>query len=260
MEADESAAAQADNQTGPAGASSSGEQGTNEVTIHTRGSLKDLRDRLKQFKKRFSGDAQKLQKVVPRLEHGAATEYDKGAAGLDKHFEGTAGQFGMEMLNGALDNFNVPGMLLTDPLDDPRPLWQKIKDGEYSSYGVDPIHNPRLAGSLLGSVIPEVGGLGEWRGARSGLSGEHGINVPAQPEGIRPAKGDASLESGSGPKTAMLGKAASNDYKKTYFNAYPELRGKVRVHHAVERQVLKKFPGVITEAEMQALTFPRSSG
>lgn len=42
-------------------------------------------------------------------------------------------------------------------------------------------------------------------------------------------------------------------YHTTFFAAYPWLKGKVVVHHAIEQQVLKKYPGVITEAEMHAL-------
>jgi len=53
--------------------------------------------------------------------------------------------------------------------------------------------------------------------------------------------------------SARFGKATSNDYRKTFLNAYPELEGQVVVHHAVEQQVLAKFPGVVTEAEIHSL-------
>jgi hypothetical protein len=42
-------------------------------------------------------------------------------------------------------------------------------------------------------------------------------------------------------------------YKEVFFKTFPSLRGKVVVHHAIEQQVLKRYPGVITEAEMHAL-------
>ncbi|MBL7728214.1 MAG: DUF4280 domain-containing protein [Dinghuibacter sp.] len=42
-------------------------------------------------------------------------------------------------------------------------------------------------------------------------------------------------------------------YITTFFNAYPWLKGKVVVHHAVEQQVLKKYPGLFTRAEIDAL-------
>ena len=52
-----------------------------------------------------------------------------------------------------------------------------------------------------------------------------------------------------------LTRAGSNfrDYRKTFFAANPELAGKVVVHHAVEQQVLKKYPGLFTEAELHSL-------
>ena len=52
---------------------------------------------------------------------------------------------------------------------------------------------------------------------------------------------------------AGLGEAASNDYKATFFKANPTLEGEVVVHHAIEQQVLIRFPGVLTEAEMHSL-------
>lgn len=34
---------------------------------------------------------------------------------------------------------------------------------------------------------------------------------------------------------------------------FPELKGKVWVHHAVEQRVLTKYPGIVTEAEIHSL-------
>jgi hypothetical protein len=45
----------------------------------------------------------------------------------------------------------------------------------------------------------------------------------------------------------------SKDYRKTFILANPELDGKVWVHHAIPQVVLKKYPGVMTEAEMHAI-------
>jgi len=42
-------------------------------------------------------------------------------------------------------------------------------------------------------------------------------------------------------------------YKKVFFDAFPHLKGKVVVHHAVEQQVLKKWPGLFDEAFMHSL-------
>jgi hypothetical protein len=64
----------------------------------------------------------------------------------------------------------------------------------------------------------------------------------------------ARLFAGDAAKyAASVGKAASNDYKATFFQANPTLEGEVVVHHAIEQQVLTKFPGVLTEAEIHSL-------
>lgn len=52
---------------------------------------------------------------------------------------------------------------------------------------------------------------------------------------------------------ATFGKALSSQYRTTFFEAYPELEGQVVVHHAVEQQVLKRFPGIVTEEEIHSL-------
>ena len=67
-------------------------------------------------------------------------------------------------------------------------------------------------------------------------------------------KAQAKAEKGPAKNyAATLGKATSKDYKTTFFNAHPELKGKVVVHHAIEQQVLTKYPGVLTEAEIHSL-------
>lgn len=52
---------------------------------------------------------------------------------------------------------------------------------------------------------------------------------------------------------ARFGNALSNDYRATFFDANPGLQGQVIVHHAVEQQVLTRYPGIVTEAEMYSL-------
>ncbi|BBB90457.1 hemagglutinin repeat-containing protein [Methylomusa anaerophila] len=42
-------------------------------------------------------------------------------------------------------------------------------------------------------------------------------------------------------------------YRATFFAANPALEGTVIVHHAIEQQVLKRFPGLFTEAELNSL-------
>ncbi|WP_315763601.1 hypothetical protein [Sphingomonas sp. Y38-1Y] len=52
---------------------------------------------------------------------------------------------------------------------------------------------------------------------------------------------------------ARFGNAVSTDYRGTFFAANPSLEGKVVVHHAVEQQVLTRYPGVVTEGQMHSL-------
>lgn len=43
-------------------------------------------------------------------------------------------------------------------------------------------------------------------------------------------------------------------YNKTFFAAHPHLEGKVVVHHAVERQIVDRYPGIWTDSDMHLLT------
>jgi hypothetical protein len=52
---------------------------------------------------------------------------------------------------------------------------------------------------------------------------------------------------------ASFGTSTTSNYAKTFFAANPELKGQVVVHHAVEQQVLTKFPGVVTKGEINSL-------
>ena len=47
-------------------------------------------------------------------------------------------------------------------------------------------------------------------------------------------------------------KKVSTNYKETFFEKHPDLRGEVVVHHSVEQQVLRKYPGLFTEEEIHA--------
>ena len=55
----------------------------------------------------------------------------------------------------------------------------------------------------------------------------------------------------SNAELALIKGGAS--YRATFFAANPTLKGKVWVHHAIEQQVLKKYPGRFTEMEIHAL-------
>jgi hypothetical protein len=43
------------------------------------------------------------------------------------------------------------------------------------------------------------------------------------------------------------------DYRAVFFASHPELQGRVVVHHRIEQQIVKLFPGRFTEAEINSL-------
>ena len=56
-----------------------------------------------------------------------------------------------------------------------------------------------------------------------------------------------------GGKNAKFGKADTDDYKKTFFDKNPDLKGDVVVHHAVEQQSLKRYPDAVSKEELHSL-------
>lgn len=48
-------------------------------------------------------------------------------------------------------------------------------------------------------------------------------------------------------------KVGSEKARNTFFAVHPQLRGRVRVHHAVEQQVLHRFPGIFGEDQMHLM-------
>ncbi|KJG56056.1 hypothetical protein UA38_16410 [Photobacterium kishitanii] len=52
---------------------------------------------------------------------------------------------------------------------------------------------------------------------------------------------------------SIFGTAISKDYKKTFFDKNPELKGRVVVHHAVEQQVLRRYPSLVSDSEIHSL-------
>lgn len=53
-------------------------------------------------------------------------------------------------------------------------------------------------------------------------------------------------------RRARFGSSTSTNYKKTFFDKHPAAEGQVVVHHAVEQQVRKRYPGLITDAQMHS--------
>ena len=100
-----------------------------------------------------------------------------------------------------------------------------------------------------GKVIVEGGAklLAE-EGASTGEKALIKEGVSSTEKAVVKEGGEVVAEEG----TSTLASQASN-YREVFFKAHPELRGEVVVHHAVEQQVLKRYPGVFTEAEIHSL-------
>ena len=52
---------------------------------------------------------------------------------------------------------------------------------------------------------------------------------------------------------ASVGESSTLDYRKTFFNAHPELEGKVIVHHAIEQSVQNRYPDLFTKSQIHSL-------
>ncbi|MBX2921104.1 MAG: hypothetical protein KF746_02845 [Chitinophagaceae bacterium] len=52
---------------------------------------------------------------------------------------------------------------------------------------------------------------------------------------------------------ANVGESSTNDYRGIFFEANPELRGQVIVHHGVEQQIEKRYPGAFTTSQVNSL-------
>ncbi|MFC8190830.1 putative T7SS-secreted protein [Cellulomonas sp. NPDC057328] len=73
---------------------------------------------------------------------------------------------------------------------------------------------------------------------------------------LMPGPGVAqSLKAGAPQRVPLmkLGSSTTKDYRVTFFRTYPHLRDeKLVVHHAIEKQVMKRYPGTITVGELHS--------
>jgi len=54
-------------------------------------------------------------------------------------------------------------------------------------------------------------------------------------------------------KTTRRKYKREKNYRKKFFKAHPKVKGNVIVHHAVEQQVLKRYPGLFTKKEIHSI-------
>jgi len=100
-----------------------------------------------------------------------------------------------------------------------------------------------LGGTMLGGFIGGKGGQAfdaRYQVKIEGLGANLG-NIKISPK-------NNGLEKG-----ASFGTSTSKNYKKTFFEANPEVEGKVVVHHAVEQQVQIRYPDLVTDSEMHSI-------
>jgi RHS repeat-associated protein len=112
--------------------------------------------------------------------------------------------------------------------------------------------------NLFVSMVASFGGEAMFSSAGAFGQGSATIDIPGYtPQGAANyANWGGEFVDDFGPQTeggASFGNSTSLNYRETFFEANPELRGRVVVHHAVEQQTLTKFPGIVTEEEIHSL-------
>jgi RHS repeat-associated protein len=103
---------------------------------------------------------------------------------------------------------------------------------------------------VVAPVVRAANRSGAWLGARMGV----GSGIAAEvAEGVGAAEAGACGAAVSEEGGVAAAESVSSDYAETFFKAHPELKGKVVVHHAIEQQAAKKFPGSITQNQLHAI-------
>ncbi|WP_437480466.1 RHS repeat-associated core domain-containing protein [Sorangium sp. So ce1014] len=138
----------------------------------------------------------------------------------------TLGGYGTYELGHAMwDGYHEAGVL--GALNAVNPLYQVARNGADTALAIDG-GDYRAAGAAGVKTI--VLGAATVFGAGRGLG---------------------ALAEGSAAAAGAVARVAN--YRDVFFGTHPELRGQVVVHHAVEQQVLKRYPGLFTEAEIHSL-------
>jgi hypothetical protein len=85
---------------------------------------------------------------------------------------------------------------------------------------------------------------------------EHVIAKAVEKAGVREAE-QVTEKTAAKEAERTFGKsvehAVSGDYKKTFFTAHPNLDGRVVVHHGIEQQAARRYPGVVSHDAMHGL-------
>jgi len=144
----------------------------------------------------------------------------------------------------SLKNIPVPQVVMADtglgivPVITTVPVSATISSAVVA--GAAGVANAEMAGQVVYSA---TGGPNQSGGGKSQSGTSLNKNSGA------PANGSSS----NGSK--ITGSSTKIDYKKVFFDEYPDLQGKVYVHHGVEQQVLRKpqTKGLFSESEIHSL-------
>ncbi|WP_018680539.1 hypothetical protein [Actinokineospora enzanensis] len=112
----------------------------------------------------------------------------------------------------------------------------------------------RTLGQVRTAIVDAAGHHGR-RGA-----GAPGMDPPTGPRSVSTSAAEANNDNGPRSPTARatFGRSESTNYKRTFFEAHPDLSGTVWVHHAVEQQAMDRFPDAgLTPEEIHSLENPR---
>jgi hypothetical protein len=124
---------------------------------------------------------------------------------------------------------------------------------------IESLHQTRCETLSAAGMVPVLGAGAT--AAKVGIKGakaadEAAAASKAAREGTqsnRAADNGAGTAGAGGRQPASFGSAADSDYRGTFFGAHPQLQGQVVVHHAVEQQVLRRYPDLVSESQIHSL-------
>jgi RHS repeat-associated protein len=150
------------------------------------------------------------------------------------------------------------GSVIAGALSGPGSRWAEIGKGVGEIFGGGLAFTVGMAGMLGGGAASGTGVLtlpGVLVAVGSAALVAGGVaNVKTGAERLGQALSMSSGSGSSGPQGTAPASNAVAGYRETFFRAHPQLRGQVVVHHAIEQQVLKRYPGLFTEGEIHALS------
>jgi hypothetical protein len=160
---------------------------------------------------------------------------------------------------GGLALGRVPfGSVVAGAISGPGSRWAEIGRGVGEIFGGGLAFTAGMAGMLGGGAASGTGVLtlpGVLVAVGSAALVAGGVaNVKTGAERLGQALSMSSGSGSSGPQGTAPASNAVAGYRETFFRAHPQLRGQVVVHHAIEQQVLKRYPGLFTEGEIHALS------